>query len=83
MKNGDTILKKGINMSYNNELREWIAENAVQHCYGEFDGIAELSMAQLGALQVLVQAAIHERIGQIHAERNTQEDLESSEPRFD
>jgi hypothetical protein len=70
-------------MSYNDELREWIAENAVNISYGEFNGIADLSMAQLGALQVLVQAAIHERIGQIHADRDTQEELESLEPRFD
>ena len=69
-------------MSYNEELRQWIAENAVQSCYGEFDGISELSMAQLGALQVLVQAAIHERLGQIHTEQKTQENLENSEHRY-
>ena len=70
-------------MSYNQELRQWIAENAVNISYGEFNGISELSMAQLGALQVLVQAAIHERLGQIHTEQNTQEKLEISAHRYD
>lgn len=70
-------------MSYNEELREWISENAVNTSYGEFNGISELSMAQLGSLQVLVQAAIHERLGQIHTEQNTQEKLENSEHRSD
>ncbi|MBC7474569.1 MAG: hypothetical protein H7263_09785 [Candidatus Sericytochromatia bacterium] len=60
-------------MLYNEELREWISENAVNTYHGEFNGISELSIAQLGALQVLVQAAIRERLDEINTNKNTQE----------
>lgn len=40
------------------DLAKYIQENLVQVSWGEFDGIKEPSLAQLGALQMLVQLAI-------------------------
>lgn len=52
-------------MSYSEQLKEWIGEHAVQVSWGEFSGVNDLELAQLGALQALVQAAIAEKIRDI------------------
>ncbi|AVH85324.1 hypothetical protein RsoM2USA_396 [Ralstonia phage RsoM2USA] len=44
------------------ELKSWLSENAVMRSWGEYEGIADLNMAELGALRALVEAAIQEKI---------------------
>ena len=44
------------------ELKEWLGKNAVMRSWGEYDGISDMSMSDLGALRVLVEAAIQEKI---------------------
>ena len=63
-------------MSINTELQEWLAQNAVHCSWGEFEGIADLSIAQLGALQALVQGALMEKMTQ--QVKESQEDNEPS-----
>lgn len=51
-------------MKHTEQLKEWLIENAVQFSWSEFSGIKDMSLADLGSLQVLVQAAIEEKIKQ-------------------
>jgi hypothetical protein len=44
------------------ELAKWIQENLVVTSWGEYDGIKEPNLAQLGALQMLVQQAIQKEL---------------------
>lgn len=53
-------------MEHNENLKTWLKENAVIISHYEYSGIADLSIAELGALQALVQAALAERMREIN-----------------
>lgn len=46
-------------------LKEWIEKNVVTIAWGEYSGVKDLTIADLGALQALVKAALTEKIRQI------------------
>jgi hypothetical protein len=52
-------------MEHMDELKEYIEKHVVSISWGEYGGINDLSISQLGALKALINAALAEKMRRI------------------